>query len=79
MAGDLGGHGMSVLNHPNIQAAGLVTDIFEAFRKRLRGKAVVSEQAVKKSNELLQLHIVKFVNELSTGLDKEFGDHVSTD
>lgn len=61
---------MSIENHPNINAAGLVTDIVVAFRKYLRGNAGQNANA---ALDLVSADMTDFVIKISERLDDRFG------
>lgn len=59
---------MSIERHPNIQATGLVVDIIESLRQRLRGDA--ASLPFEKVLEILEQSIQDFVVDVSTQLDE---------
>lgn len=62
---------MSIENHPNINAAGLVPDIFIAINKQARGKA---KQAGHTETIQAVADLVRdFAVEISERLDEKFG------
>ena len=61
---------MSIENHPNINAAGFVTDVIIAFRKYLRGAA--AENMPESVQILTDSGLVDFVNKVDENLDQKF-------
>jgi len=65
---------MSEENHPNINAAGFVTEIIVGFRKHLRGKANLNDSAKSRALDILNgAGLQDFVIKVSENLDDEFG------
>jgi len=62
---------MSIENHPNLNAAGLASDITQAFSNRLRGDAA---KDLKTSLDVFGDLVVRFINDLSLELDRRFGN-----
>lgn len=64
---------MSIENRPNLNAAGLVTDITIALSKRIRGNA--GEAGMKLVLPLLSDEIVKFVEHIDEQLNLFLGKY----
>jgi hypothetical protein len=66
---------MSEENHPNINAAGFITEVIVAFRKHLRGKANLDEATKHRAFDILEREsgLQDFVVKVSENLDNEFG------
>lgn len=62
---------MSIENRPNLNAAGLVTDIIIAISKRIRGNA--GEAGMKQVLPLLSDEITNFANSMDEQLNQYFG------
>jgi hypothetical protein len=62
---------MSIENHPNLHAVGLLVDIHNSLEKRIRGKA--AEAGIKEVFPLLSDKIEAFVNDLDVLLDSKYG------
>lgn len=60
---------MSEEQHPNLNAAGLASDITQAFAARIRGDAA---KDIKSSLDVFGELVVDFINRLSSDLDKRF-------
>lgn len=61
---------MSEQNHPNLNAVGFLTDIFEALENRVRGKAACFPG----ERIFLIDEIKEFVDRIDDLLDRRFGD-----
>ena len=64
---------MSVERHPNINAAGFVTDIIVAFQKYLRGKANQDKHTRSEAFDILNSELAGFVSRVDEKLDSRFG------
>lgn len=70
---------MSRLAHPNINAAALTADIFEAVESRLRGAAAEDKaRALAAVNPALSPRLVGLVLAVSHALDEEFRNATTT-
>ena len=65
---------MSIENHPNINAAGFVTDIIVSFQKYLRGRANQDNATRGEALDVLnECGLQEFVVLVSVKLDAKFG------
>ncbi len=60
---------MSVENHPNLHAAGLVADIYLAVDNRIRGAALQHKERILTDSRLSKM-TMDFVNKLDEELDR---------